>query len=578
MRGLLILKRVFLSGGALTLLSLTGASANGDEIGESCASCHGVLVDEYRETGMARAIERLAPGEFEGLSSVKDHDTGLSYALRESSEGFRIAESWGTANARVSRELPLLYAIGAGRLDRSYVALEGGMEWFAPLEVLSQSGEMKRHAALAPGHEIVPGLRFQTGITNECLACHTDSPPAISYPSNLHDSTWQPHGISCEACHSAGEEHAQHRAAEAKGEDPVVALQDLELAERISLCARCHLQGDARISLTGSRSLSTPGTDLLEEWAVYLPEEQDEDVAFVSQVERMLSSVCFTASLEGDARPLECTTCHDPHRSVDVPAERARVRASCMKCHEAADDDCSRPKDVVTERDCVGCHMPLVNVFDVSGVRIHDHEIARSPAPTKSYSKIRVKHSERGEVKRFAWPWKGEASEEDPGLEMMAALIAGGPRRAQGLVGEKPGPESRRLATYHHLRGVLLEGRGELDEARRSYMRALLLDPESGESSVNLSIVLGRMSRAAEGIAILDELLERHPRAEGAWRNRSLLKNSIGDVRGFAEDLKRAHSILPRAENARALAAVSRRLGDESTARLWEQRAKLLSP
>ena len=123
MRGLLILKRVFLSGGALTLLSLTGASANGDEIGESCASCHGVLVDEYRETGMARAIERLAPGEFEGLSSVKDHDTGLSYALRESSEGFRIAESWGTANARVSRELPLLYAIGAGRLDRSYVCL-----------------------------------------------------------------------------------------------------------------------------------------------------------------------------------------------------------------------------------------------------------------------------------------------------------------------------------------------------------------------------------------------------------------------------------------------------------------------
>jgi len=527
---------------------------------------------------MARAIERLAPGEFEGLSSVKDHDTGLSYALRESSEGFHIAESWGTANARVSRELPLLYAIGAGRLDRSYVALEGGMEWFAPLEVLSQSGEMKRHAALAPGHEIVPGLRFQTGITNECLACHTDSPPAISYPSNLHDSTWQPHGISCEACHAAGEEHAQHRAAEAKGEDPVVALQDLELAERISLCARCHLQGDARISLTGSRSLSAPGTDLLEEWAVYLPEEQDEDVAFVSQVERMLSSVCFTASLEGDARPLECTTCHDPHRSLDVPAERARVRASCMKCHEAADEDCSRPKDVVTERDCVGCHMPLVNVFDVSSVRIHDHEIARSPAPTKSYSKIRVKHSERGEVKRFAWPWKGGASEEDPGLEMMAALIAGGPQRAQGLVGEKPGSESRRLATYHHLRGVLLEGRGELDEARRSYMRALLLDPESGESSVNLSIVLERMSRAAEGIAILDELLERHPRAEGAWRNRSLLKNSIGDVRGFAEDLKTAQSILPRAENARALAAVSRRLGDESAARLWEQRAKLLSP
>jgi tetratricopeptide (TPR) repeat protein len=161
---------------------------------------------------------------------------------------------------------------------------------------------------------------------------------------------------------------------------------------------------------------------------------------------------------------------------------------------------------------------------------------------------------------------------------MMAALIAGGPERAQALVGDKPGTESRRLATYHHLRGVLLEGLGELDEARRSYLRALILDPESGESSVNLSIVLGRMSRAPEGIAVLDELLERHPRAEGAWRNRSLLKNSLGDLRGFASDLEVAQTILPRAENARALAAVSRRLGDESGAKLWEQRARLLSP
>jgi predicted CXXCH cytochrome family protein len=559
------------------LFFATIASASEEPVGESCAACHGVIVDEYRATGMARAIEPLRHGEFEGLESVKDHDTGFSYELGESPGGFQITERWGVGDAEVSRVWPLLYAIGAGRLDRSYVASMGGMEWFAPLEVLSASGELKRHAALAPGHEISPGLRFTTGITNECLACHTDSPPAIDYPSNLHSPSWEPHGISCAACHAAGEEHALHRESKAAGDDPALALDELDLAGRISLCARCHLQGDARISLTGSRSLSAPGVDLLAEWAVYLPQRQDEDVAFVSQVERMLSSVCFTASLEAGAQPLECTTCHDPHRSLDDEAARALVRASCMSCHEAADEDCSRPKDVVTGRDCVDCHMPLVEVFDVGGVRIHDHEIAREPASTTSYSKIRVKHSRGGEVRRFSWPWK-EAPPEDPGLEMMAALIAGGPERAQALVGETAGPQSRRLATYHHLRGVLLEARGELDEARRSYMRALILDPESGESSVNLSIVLGRMSRAPEGIAVLDELLERHPRAEGAWRNRSLLKNSLGDLRGFASDLEVAQTILPRAENARALAAISRRLGDESGAKLWEQRARLLSP
>ena len=86
------------------------------------------------------------------------------------------------------------------------------------------------------------------------------------------------------------------------------------------------------------------------------------------------------------------------------------------------------------------------------------------------------------------------------------------------------------------------------------------------------------MNRAQEGITRLDELLERHPQAEGAWRNRGLLKNSLGDVRGLASDLETAQAILPRAELARALAQISRRLGDESGASLWEQRASQLGP
>ena len=86
------------------------------------------------------------------------------------------------------------------------------------------------------------------------------------------------------------------------------------------------------------------------------------------------------------------------------------------------------------------------------------------------------------------------------------------------------------------------------------------------------------MGRPAEGIAQLDAILERHPFAEGALRNRGLLKNALGDVRGLASDLEAAQAILPRAELARALAQINRRLGDEAGARLWEQRAALLGP
>jgi len=221
--------------------------------------------------------------------------------------------------------------------------------------------------------------------------------------------------------------------------------------------------------------------------------------------------------------------------------------------------------------------MPLVGVFDVAEVRIHDHEIARSPASPSTYSPIRVKHARDGDVVRYKWPWK-EAATADPGLEMMAALIAGGARRALEQVDEEPGEGSLGLSTYHHLRGILLAEVGRLDEARKSYLRALLLDPESGESTVNLALVLARMGRASEGIVWLDELLERSPRAEGAWRNRALLRNSMGDLRGFASDLETAQAILPRAQIAQVLAEASRRLGDESGAQRWEEQARRLAP
>lgn len=567
---------------AILASSLANLGGGADAIGESCAACHGVLVDEYRGTEMARAIERIRPGEFEGIRAVADHGTGFSYELRErgSPAGgvvHEIVERWGEGAAAGSRAVPLQYAIGAGRLDRSYVALAGGMEWFAPLEVLSARGGLERQAALAPGHEMVAGMRFGIGITNECLVCHTDQPPPIDYPANVHSAAWEPRGIGCAACHAAGEEHARFREGGSEGEDPVLALRELGLAERISLCARCHLQGDARISLSGSRGLSRPGVDFLDEWAVYLPQQQDEDVAFVSQVERMLTSACFSASLVGERGPLECTTCHDPHRSLAEDGERERVRGACMGCHAGGDEDCARPAGGETSRDCVDCHMPLVGVFDVGRVRIHDHEIARAPASPESYSSVRVKHARDGDVARFAWPWE-ETREDDPGLEMMAALIAGGEGRALERVDAEPGARTRRLSTYHHLRGVLLAGAGRLDEARRSYLRALLLDPDSSESSVNLALVLGQMGRQAEGIAHLDAVLEDHPRAEGALRNRAILRYSLGDQAGFARDLRAADSILPRAENERALAEAARRAGDAAGARLWEMRAKKLGP
>ena len=57
-----------------------------------------------------------------------------------------------------------------------------------------------------------------------------------------------------------------------------------------------------------------------------------------------------------------------------------------------------------------------------------------------------------------------------------------------------------------------------------------------------------------------------------------ILRNSMGDLRGFASDLENAQAILPRAQIAQVLAEVSRRLGDESGAQRWEEQARRLAP
>ena len=138
------------------------------------------------------------------------------------------------------------------------------------------------------------------------------------------------------------EAHADWRERELAGErpagsDPVLDHGALSLEERLSVCARCHLQGDARIALRpGERGVPPPGGDLLERWAVFLPPADDGEIAFVSQVERLVASPCYTTSLEGGREPLSCESCHDPHRSLGDARERERVRKGCLACHASA--------------------------------------------------------------------------------------------------------------------------------------------------------------------------------------------------------------------------------------------------
>jgi hypothetical protein len=537
----------------------------------ACADCHASIAESWSRTSMARALSPLEPGELAGLAQVAEAGTGFSYAFEQDERGARVVETHERAPAQ-RNWATLAFTIGAGEVDRSYAALKGGMLWFAPLE------RLHGRAALAPFLSMRPGARFSLPITPECLACHTEALPPRAWPMQLAPAAdvWRPRGIGCGACHAHGAEHGAWRADELAGarpsqEDPLRAPASLARIQQVSVCAACHLQGDARIELDPGRlAIPEPGGDLLERRAVFVAAQPTDEIGFVSQVERLVLSRCYTA----DAR-MTCTTCHDPHTAGDEP----RLRAACERCH--ASEDChSRDAAARAQRDCVDCHMRKSLVFDVSEVEIHDHWIRTHPGPASPPpERLRFAESPDGRWTVFAWPDAPRpAYADDPGLWVMALAHGGLRTEALARCDQAVGERVQRLPMYHHVHGSLLEEAGRWEEAERAYRQALTLDRELAESTTNLALVLGRLGRAREGLALLGALVAEHPRAQSALVNRALLKRELGDRAGFEADLEQAQRVLPRAELALELAALCESDGRAAQAARWRAEARRLDP
>src|SRR6185436_9440478 len=129
-----------------------------------------------------------------------------------------------------------------------------------------------------------------------------------------------------------------------EGTDPIRTASHAGRIESLSMCARCHLQGDASFLLEPrARGIVPPGGDLLAKRAVFVAGKPTDEIGFVSHVERLVLSRCFTEPRLGE--PMTCLTCHDPHRSSFDPRERAAVRDACKKCHGASEHPCTLPAE-----------------------------------------------------------------------------------------------------------------------------------------------------------------------------------------------------------------------------------------
>lgn len=546
---------------------------------------------------MARTIEVTEAGELDGFADVADAVSGYVYRFARTPKGdSHVLGELRPSSPDHAIAAQVLFGIGSGTMDRSYVLGHGAGMWFAPVEVLTLPEG--RQAVLAPHADMHSGSRFSVPITGECLGCHTDDPPPRSFPLNLRQGQgdWQPRGISCAACHRNSDEHAQWQEADgsggqAEGRDPLVMHGDLDRFQQLSICAACHLQGDARLVLDGpALGPPQPGGDLLQSRAVFVSAEESNEVGFVSQVERLVLSECFLQS------EMTCSSCHDPHESLSAPGERERVRGACLSCHVSDGDsgelvmeagDCSRvhaeAKDKSnTESDCVSCHMPRTGAFDVARVTIHDHFIRTDISDAMGAQVPENLHALASPVaswKRFEWPGASRPEHYgERGLWMMAYASVGQVELARALVDVEPGSHAFELPMYHHVRAGILKSMGRLEEASQAYGRALELDPDLVESAINLGLLLGELGRMAAGLDLLSQVIERYPYAWSALRNRAVLLSRMGRIDEAKADLIRAFQALPSPEVAQGLSALFRAEGDSVGEQRWLQLAEELDP
>lgn len=160
-------------------------------------------------------------------------------------------------------------------------------------------------------------------------------------------------GVSCEACHFGGRDHAT-RDAEAVDVPTGPALRAFTPPAHTtnSICAQCHVAGT-------------------------LPWPNDAASLNSSEARDMMAGACSSA--------IECTACHDPHvaSSREVGIDRPEHVAACLTCHDRfASEEHRRAhaRHAAADASCLDCHMPRITQGIEAVVRSHRIDSPTNPA------------------------------------------------------------------------------------------------------------------------------------------------------------------------------------------------------
>lgn len=541
-----------------------------------CAECHADQHATYRATAHSVALADLDP-------AVEPRDAGFTHA--RSGRTYRVYREQGQmhhheavqdtqGNEIVSSDFPIRYLIGSGRHTRSYLVDDGGFLVESPLTwFVSQN-----NWGMSPGYDNPSPLGFERAADTRCLICHVgrmDTPESVYQRVNILE---QP--IGCERCHGPGSLHAaSERAVRGGGARPnaahgatIVNPANLrrELAE--SICAQCHLRGDATVVVRG-RSLTDfrPGLPLADFAINYHSASADSTMKVVGHVEQLSLSACYQASTD-----LTCATCHALHAPPPSGNKENRQHyvEACLKCHAA--ENCRLDSDVRLREspgnDCVACHMPQA-ATDIAHIAFTHHRIgvhtgeSRQTAggrivalvPFDDESHLSPVDRDRNLGLAYLALSRKQNQEATVTIYLDRALTLLERVHDQGL----PDPEvTAALAQIYWAR--------DPQTAFRLAREALESDTLSPSSRVNCLFVVGDAGLATDQVEAARLALEKLVtlrRISEDWLLLAQCRQRSGDLHAALRDLERAAAIAPFRPNIHeALAQLHEQLGDADAA------------
>lgn len=289
------------------------AAAVGAPPAPECAGCHPAEAKLHASSRMARAMVPASGSAFaQDLPDQPLHESsdGYSFLYRRTNEGIAITVLRGGSRGDGLIE----WVLGAGAQGQTPLVrtgdevLESRVSYFPQLHQYGIT--VGQDAGASPSAQKALGVKLNAPTLQSCIGCH-----ATAMTRDLRPVT---PGVQCQRCHAGADEHAQGRG---KPFNP----GKLDAAAQVRFCGNCH-----RVK---------PPVD----------DAQLENLRF--QPLRLMKSRCFTSG------KLACTTCHAAHQD----ARREDAAYYNNKCH-ACHDERGFHTDQRQTGDCIGCHMPYVEL------------------------------------------------------------------------------------------------------------------------------------------------------------------------------------------------------------------------